>query len=149
MAVVAGASILLGLHQHILPQIAFRTTVGEQPAATQMISSKSSLSSGGKRKEVPYIPNWIFVVQKLQTCFKKASIHPVCFLVPVKGHSLAKAKNGWSLGFVSSVPENPGKIGGHGLPSMNELRLRPSNIACGWSSFPKKIRVLELAKSKK
>ena len=28
LAVVAGASILLGLHQYILPQIAFRTTVG-------------------------------------------------------------------------------------------------------------------------
>lgn len=28
LAVVAGASILLGLHQHILPQITFGTTVG-------------------------------------------------------------------------------------------------------------------------
>jgi len=39
------------------------------------------------------------------------------------------------LGFVSSVPENPGKIGwGHGLPSMNDFR--PVTSLAGGHHFP-------------
>lgn len=69
---------------------------------------------------------------KLDICGAEASdllqkgfYTPRLFLGPCqRAHTaLQKKKSSWSLGFVSSVPENPGKIGwGHGLPSMNDFR---------------------------